>query len=60
MHLLNNTSMINPNEFVNTNVKEIQTIGEVEKGLIHILAAEMSVDTELLEFLRDLYAGWFC
>lgn len=52
--------MINPNEFVNNNIKEIQTITEVEKGLIHIIAAEMSVDPDLLEFLRDLYDGWFC
>lgn len=55
MHLLNNTAMINPNEFVDTNVKEIKTIADVEKSLVHILAAEMSVDPELLEFLRDLY-----
>lgn len=52
--------MINPNEYVNTNIKEIQTITEVEKGLIHIIAAEMSVEPDLLEFLRDLYDGWFC
>lgn len=60
LHLLNNTSMINPNEYVNTNIKELQTITEVEKGLIHIIAAEMSVEPDLLEFLRDLYDGWFC
>ncbi|KAG5880075.1 hypothetical protein JTB14_034706 [Gonioctena quinquepunctata] len=53
LSLLHNTESVDLNYFVNPSKKEIGTIGDVEKGVIHIIAHIISTDTEMLAFLRE-------
>ncbi|XP_050310798.1 uncharacterized protein YdcI [Anthonomus grandis grandis] len=52
--VLNNTNRIKLEKYVKPEVKEVKTTEEVEKGIVYILASEMSTDPELLAHLRHL------
>lgn len=54
MSLLNNTETVNLEQFVNNEIKEVASLFDVEKGIIHIIAHVMGTNTEVLNFLREL------
>ncbi|XP_066249350.1 uncharacterized protein YdcI [Euwallacea similis] len=56
LHILNNTALINLAEYVDTNVKQVNTIDDVEKGIVHIVATEIATHIDLIAFLRELRA----
>lgn len=53
--LLNNTSDVNLYSFINKEIEGLQSIAEIEKGVVHIIAHYMATDTHVLTFLRQLY-----
>ncbi|XP_074038009.1 S1 RNA-binding domain-containing protein 1 isoform X2 [Leptinotarsa decemlineata] len=52
LNLLYNSERVDLNYFVNT-TKELKTIEDVEKGVIHIIAHVISTNTDMLSFLRE-------
>lgn len=43
--------------YVNLQNSELATVEAVEKGIIHVIAASIATDTDVLTFLRKLYVN---
>lgn len=46
---------MNISSYINPEIPELASTEAVEKGIIHIIAATIATDTEVLTFLRKLY-----
>ncbi|RZC39162.1 S1 RNA-binding domain-containing protein 1, partial [Asbolus verrucosus] len=54
LSLLHNQSEINLSDYVQKDRKELSSVADVEKGIVHIIASIISTDTEILSHLRQL------
>lgn len=54
LDLLNNSQWVNPEAYVDKKNKELETVNDVEKGFMHIIASVIATDTDALALLRKL------
>lgn len=48
-------SPVNISAYVDLQNSELSSLDAVEKGIVHIIAASIATDTDVLTFLRKLY-----
>ncbi|XP_018326633.1 S1 RNA-binding domain-containing protein 1 isoform X2 [Agrilus planipennis] len=54
LKLLENTEPVSLSKYINEEIKDLSTVEDVEKGVMHIIAHIMATDTEILDKLRKM------